>query len=155
MCRFCVGNLFTNPSLFSGWSDPARTRHFTGRRAAPSWRWPGPRPARPASACRRARLRPGDRRPADLIFQGGTIIPLARRGTPRSRRWRFAAARSSPSASQSDIDGLKGDGTKVIDLGGRTLLPGFIDPHQHSCFMAVFAELLTDVGYTTYPTRAS
>jgi len=42
----------------------------------------------------------------------------------------------------------------VIDLAGRTLLPGFIDPHQHSCFMALFEELLTDVGFTSYPTRA-
>ena len=41
----------------------------------------------------------------------------------------------------------------MIDLDGRTLLPGFIDPHQHSCFVALFAELLADVGFTTYPTR--
>ena len=26
--------------------------------------------------------------------------------------------------------------------------------HQRTCFVALFAELLADVGYTTYPTRA-
>lgn len=28
----------------------------------------------------------------------------------------------------------KGEKTKVIDLKGRTMLPGFIDPHVHMCF---------------------
>ena len=26
---------------------------------------------------------------------------------------------------------LKGDNTKMVDLGGRTMLPGFVDPHGH------------------------
>ena len=56
--------------------------------------------------------------------------------------------------SESDLSGLRTGRTKVIDLDGRTLLPGFVDPHQHSCFVALFSELLTDVGYSLYPTRA-
>ena len=26
---------------------------------------------------------------------------------------------------------LKGDKTELVDLGGRTMLPGFVDPHGH------------------------
>ena len=91
---------------------------------------------------------------ADLIFEGGTIIPLASAGAGAVEALAVRGGQIVAVGAQSDIDGLKGDGTKVIDLGGRTLLPGFIDPHQHSCFVALFAELLADVGYTTYPTRA-
>lgn len=35
---------------------------------------------------------------------------------------------------QEEILGLKCSGTKVVDLGGRTMLPGFIDPHIHMTF---------------------
>jgi predicted amidohydrolase YtcJ len=28
----------------------------------------------------------------------------------------------------------KGANTKIVDLKGRTMLPGFIDPHIHMCF---------------------
>jgi predicted amidohydrolase YtcJ len=33
--------------------------------------------------------------------------------------------------SSADVMKLKGENTKVIDLGGRALLPGFVDPHGH------------------------
>ena len=28
MCRFCVGNIFANKSLFAGWSDPDAGSYF-------------------------------------------------------------------------------------------------------------------------------
>src|SRR5690606_37564174 len=76
---------------------------------------------------------------ADLIFEGGTIIPLAAPGNATVEALAIRGGQIVAAGKQSDIDGLKGSSTKVMDLGGRTLLPGFIDPHQHSCFMAVFA----------------
>ncbi|MCH8298572.1 MAG: amidohydrolase [Chloroflexi bacterium] len=33
--------------------------------------------------------------------------------------------------SNEDVEGLVGPGTKVLDLGGKTVLPGFIDAHIH------------------------
>src|SRR5690606_28697746 len=91
--------------------------------------------------------------PADVVFEGGTVVPLAAAGGAAAVE--AVAVRGGQIVAvgaRSDIDGLKGGSTKVVDLAGRTLLPGFIDPHQHSCFMALFEELLTDVGYTSYPT---
>ncbi len=43
--------------------------------------------------------------------------------------------------------------TKVVDLAGRTLLPGLIDPHCHTLLASLIFELLDDVGYAKYPTR--
>lgn len=153
MCRFCVGNVFTNPSLFAGWSDSVAVsgsglsrRTFMAMAGAAAGATGFGLHAGAAFADTKA--------PADMIFEGGTVIPLATAGGAAAAE--AVAVRGGQIVAvgaQSDIDGLKGDGTKVVDLAGRTLLPGFIDPHQHSCFMAVFAELLTDVGYTTYPTR--
>src|SRR5437763_6923738 len=33
--------------------------------------------------------------------------------------------------TNSQIQSFIGDGTKVVDLKGATVLPGFIDPHSH------------------------
>ena len=91
---------------------------------------------------------------ADTIFQGGTIIPMASTGPKRVEAIAVRGGKIVATGSTSDLSGLRTSRTKVIDLDGRTLLPGFVDPHQHSCFVALFSELLTDVGYSLYPTRA-
>jgi predicted amidohydrolase YtcJ len=155
MCRFCVGNLFNNPSLFSGWSDPDAGSYF---RQGPSRRTfmalAGAAAGATGLGLQAGRAFAQADAAADLIYEGGTIIPLASAGAGAVEALAVRGGQIVAVGARSDIDGLKGDGTKVIDLGGRTLLPGFIDPHQHSCFVALFAELLADVGYTTYPTRA-
>jgi len=91
---------------------------------------------------------------ADTIFQGGTIIPMSSTGPKRAEALAVRGGRIVALGSQADIAGLRTSATKIVDLDGRTLLPGFIDPHQHTCFAALFAELLADVGYANYPTRA-
>lgn len=35
---------------------------------------------------------------------------------------------------RSDLMGLRGRSTKVVDVRGHTVLPGFVDPHMHSNF---------------------
>ncbi len=54
---------------------------------------------------------------------------------------------------ESELSGLKTGDTKVVDLDGRTLLPGLIDPHNHTILASLIFELLDDVGYAKYPTR--
>ena len=45
------------------------------------------------------------------------------------------------------------ESAEVVDLAGRTLLPGLIDPHNHTILASLIFELLDDVGYANYPTR--
>lgn len=33
-----------------------------------------------------------------------------------------------------------GSGARVIDLAGRTVLPGFIEPHMHFALLAAFGQ---------------
>ena len=153
MCRFCIGTLFTNKSLYAGWPGSSPLREHPSRRsfmalagAAAGATGLG------IAAPRRARAQ--DNGGADIIFKGGTIIPMASTGPKRTEAIALRGGKIVALGSESDLSGLKTTNTKVVDLDGRTLLPGFIDPHQHSCFVALFAELLTDVGYTTYRTRA-
>lgn len=67
---------------------------------------------------------------ADKIFFGGDIVTMNRAGL-------FAEAvaidegRIIGVGRLSEIEALAGEGTERVDLGGRTMLPGFIDPHGH------------------------
>ena len=57
------------------------------------------------------------------------------RSTPSrrcARRSRFATARSSALGSTAEIRRLAGPATRVVELGGRTVIPGLIDSHLHA-----------------------
>src|SRR3569623_320686 len=62
-----------------------------------------------------------------LAVQGGRIVAVGRKDAVMARR---------------------GADTKLIDLAGRTMLPGFVDPHMHAS-MTLFDDWL-DIGpFTT------
>ena len=56
--------------------------------------------------------------------------------------------------TSADVMTLKGPATQLVDLAGRALLPGLIDPHNHITLTALFNTLLTNVGYAQYKTKA-
>jgi predicted amidohydrolase YtcJ len=68
--------------------------------------------------------------PADLVFTGGHIATM-----DAARRWASALAvrdgRIVAVGPDADVRHLVGPGTRVIDLRGRTLTPGFQDAHVH------------------------
>jgi predicted amidohydrolase YtcJ len=70
-------------------------------------------------------------RPADLVLLGGNVLTLTS-DLPHARAvavsdGTIVAVDQSPAALEAWI----GPSTKVVELGGRTLLPGFVDPHTH------------------------
>jgi predicted amidohydrolase YtcJ len=89
---------------------------------------------------------------ADLIVRGGTIRPLP--GAPVASALAIKNGKVLAVGDEAALSGLKTSDTKVVDLGGRTLLPGLIDPHCHTLLASLIFELLDDVGYAKYPTRA-
>ena len=82
-----------------------------------------------ARAARRAAVL-ADERPADVVLTGGTIHTVdAARSTAEAlalRDGRIAAV--GPAAS---VRRLIGPSTRVVDLRGRTVVPGFGDAHVH------------------------
>ena len=68
--------------------------------------------------------------PADVVLLNGTIITVDPRGTIAEavaiKAGRIAFVGSS-AASRKYV----GEGTRVIDLAGRTATPGLIDTHVH------------------------
>ena len=72
--------------------------------------------------------------PADIVFLGGHIVTM----DPDRPSVEAVAVRGETIAvagSREDALALRGAATRVVDLGDRALLPGFIDAHGH--FLAV------------------
>jgi predicted amidohydrolase YtcJ len=73
---------------------------------------------------------------ADLIFIHGNIYPGAGAAPsfhpfPRAEAMAIRGDRVAAVGAQSDVLKLKGSGTKVVDLGGHFVMPGFNDAHVH------------------------
>jgi predicted amidohydrolase YtcJ len=69
-------------------------------------------------------------RPADVVFSGGHVHTVdARR--PRAEAVAIHRDRISAVGSADEIGAQIGPNTRVIDLAGRLLLPGFQDAHVH------------------------
>ena len=68
---------------------------------------------------------------ADLVLRGGAVYRV-----DAARSWAQAVAVSGATitavGTDTEIGALAGPGTQVIDLGGRMLLPGFVDAHVHA-----------------------
>ena len=68
--------------------------------------------------------------PADRIWTGGTILTM-NDAAMRVEAVAEKDGRIIGVGTVAEITALKGPETEVIDLGGRTMVPGFIDPHGH------------------------
>ena len=74
--------------------------------------------------------RMGAAAPADRIIRGGPIVTV-NPTQPLAEAVAIAGGRIVAVGSESDVMQHKGEATEVLDLGGRTLVPGFVDGHSH------------------------
>ncbi|MEM7122594.1 MAG: amidohydrolase family protein [Pseudomonadota bacterium] len=82
---------------------------------------------------------------ADLILKNGRIATLDDNETIAEAVacWN---GRIVTVGSNSDADALAGPGTRTIDVGGKTVIPGIIDSHCHPDAHAINDYLWEDVG---------
>jgi predicted amidohydrolase YtcJ len=67
---------------------------------------------------------------ADMIFQGGNIITVNEL-QPHAEAVAVRAGRILAVGYRDEVLKLRGPNTKVVDLGGKTMIPGLIDAHGH------------------------
>jgi predicted amidohydrolase YtcJ len=80
---------------------------------------------------------------ADRIFLGGDIITM-NDANPSAEAVAVVDGKIAAVGSKADVMKRQGPNTEVVDLAGRTLLPGFIDGHSHfinSVRMATWANV--------------
>jgi predicted amidohydrolase YtcJ len=68
--------------------------------------------------------------PPDRIIRGGSIVTV-NPAQPTAAALAIADGKIIAVGDEADVLRLKGPNTEVSDLGGRTLVPGFIDGHSH------------------------
>ncbi len=68
--------------------------------------------------------------PATTIFRGGTVLTMDD-GDSEAEAVAVADGRILAVGSETDVLQRSGEQTKKIDLGGKTMIPAFIDPHGH------------------------
>ncbi|TVR93571.1 MAG: amidohydrolase [Trueperaceae bacterium] len=67
---------------------------------------------------------------ADTLFRNGTVITIDR-ARPRAEAVAIANGRILAVGTVTELDTLVGPKTRVVELDGRTLIPGFHDAHDH------------------------
>lgn len=90
---------------------------------------------------------------ADFVFKNGPIYPLAQAGGAKVDALAVGGGKILAAGRIGDMSSLMGSATKVIDLKGRTLLPGLIDPHNHTVFSSLLYSLLTNIGFSRCKTK--
>jgi len=68
--------------------------------------------------------------PADLVLTNGKIVTMDE-STPEAEALAVRGDRVVAIGTARAIDGFIGEDTRVIDLAGKTAIPGFIDAHAH------------------------
>lgn len=73
---------------------------------------------------------------ADTIYYNGTILPMTG-AEDRAEALAVSNGQILKIGSKKTVMVTQGPATKVIDLAGKTLMPGFIDPHSHVALQSV------------------
>jgi predicted amidohydrolase YtcJ len=94
----------------------------------PTGRWLG---IFAVSACIVAGILPASAAPADLLLVNGKIVTLDDASSV-SEALAIEGDRIAATGSSEQLRKLAGPATKIIDLGGRTVIPGLIDSHIHA-----------------------
>ena len=82
---------------------------------------------------------------AEKIFFNGDIVTMDF-GLNSVDALAVAGDRIIATGRSEEILGLQGKGTQAFDLGGRTVLPGFIDAHGHFMFNSFFKTKAVDLN---------
>lgn len=89
-----------------------------------------------------------DKKSADIIFFNGHIIPVV---GPQKEIESLAILDGKIlfAGSQNEARMYQGDKTQMIDLQGKALMPGFIEPHMHFLPTATMAAAVDLTPFTT------
>jgi predicted amidohydrolase YtcJ len=90
------------------------------------------------------------KRRADLIFSGGLVITMEDPVEARQLDLAIVDGRIQAMDIPGNLSDLVGPETRVLDVTGKTLMPGLIDSHNH---MVHFGEILNGVEIDVSPAK--
>ena len=90
---------------------------------------------------------------AATVFTGGTVLTVDRRFS-QAEAIAIRGNRIVAVGSDAAVRAAAGAQAQVVDLRGRVMLPGFVEPHAHVVAGAVVDSLMDFVGMTRFATTA-
>ena len=133
MCRWCERSPIAD-QLTAGLSLPAR-REVSADPDAAGGGGPGATPV------------------PTIVFRNGMIRTMVV-GRDRVESLAISGTTILAAGSAEEVKAQAGPKASVVDLQGRTLLPGLIDPHHHYTLSALLAQALLNIGYSAFHTKA-
>jgi len=85
-----------------------------------------------------------------IVFRNGVVLPVDA-GFSEHTALAIRGNKVFAVGDNKTVTSAAGRGARIIDLEGRTLLPGFIEPHMHFALLAAFGHT-EDVGPFKQPT---
>lgn len=101
--------------------------------------------------CSRTQEQGSQKEPETTVFTGGTVLTV----DAEFSEWEAIAIRGNRILAVGTNVGVRkaaGNGAKVIDLQGKTVLPGFIDPHTHVISGSIVDSVMEYVGMARFQT---
>lgn len=87
---------------------------------------------------------------ADVVFfRNGTILTVDKKFAEASAI-AFRGDRILAVGDEADVSRKAGPKARIVDLAGRTMLPGFVDPHTHMLSGSLIAGLMVYVGVAKF-----
>ena len=80
--------------------------------------------------CAEAQTPPAASGAADLIYSGGPIVTI-NDAQPSAEAVAVRGGRILAVGTRAQVEATRGAGTRMVNLEGRAMLPGFVDPHGH------------------------
>ena len=77
--------------------------------------------------------------PADTVYYGGDILTMGGNKPQYVQRLAVKNGKIVYAGSAKGLGAYKGATTKVVNLNGKTLIPGFVDAHSHYASVGVQA----------------
>lgn len=87
---------------------------------------------------------------ADAIFYGGDIVTM-NKSQPTAEAVAIQNGKIIQVGPLSKLKTLQGQGTKLINLNGQTLMPGLVEPHVHIMGTAFSEEIFLNLSNFTMP----
>jgi len=75
------------------------------------------------------------------IYHGGTIITMEGEAAKMVEAVAVSAGQIIAAGDEREIRAMRGKNAELIDLHGRTMLPGYIDAHGHIGFVGANAAM--------------
>lgn len=88
------------------------------------------------------------------VFSGGTILTVDRRFS-EAEAVAIRGNRILAAGSAAEVRQAAGPDAAQVDLAGRTMLPGFVDPHTHAIAGAALDRIMDNVGAARFRTATA